>query len=260
MAVLPLLDADLWSWPHLRTVAAAVLGFTLASALVYVLNDIADRERDRAHHRKRLRPIASGRVTPWQAGALAALLLAGLVLLVATDVRSWWPLLTYLVVNVAYSFFLKHVPLLDLFAVAVGFVLRLVQGYTAVDAPPSGWLTLCVLSVCLLLILGKRRHELRVAGAVHRPALVGYTEHLLDQLLGLTAASALITYQLHASGVSRTALLTAPFALFALFRYLQIVLVHAGGGSPVRVLLRDGVMLANAGLWLLVLEGGSLYG
>jgi decaprenyl-phosphate phosphoribosyltransferase len=260
VALLPLLDVKLWGWPNLRHVATAVLGFILASALVYVLNDIADRDRDRLHVTKRLRPIASGRVTPWQAGGLALMLLAGLALVIGPDVASWWPLLTYLVVNLAYSFFLKHVPLLDLFAVAVGFVLRLVQGYTAIDASPSGWLTLCVLSVCLLLILGKRRHELRVAGAAHRPALAGYNEHLLDQLLGLTAASALITYQLYASSFSGTALLTAPFALFALFRYLQVVLVHSAGGSPVRVLLRDGVMLGNAGLWLLVLEGGSLHG
>ena len=257
--LLPLLDPALLRWGNAGRAGLAVLAFILASAAVYVTNDIADRARDRAHLTKRHRPIASGRVSPWTAGVLAALLVAGLAAVIGAAVTQWWPLLAYLVVNVAYSLVLKHVPLVDLFVVASGFVLRLVQGYVVIDAPSSGWLTLCVLAVCLLLILGKRRHELRAGGVAHRPALAGYNEHLVDQLLVLTAAITLITYQLYVSTFSATALLTVPFALFALFRYLQVVLVNAGGGSPVRVLLRDRVMLVNAALWLIVFEGGLLH-
>lgn len=260
VALLPLLDPALLQWGNLGRAGLAVLAFILASAAVYVTNDIADRERDRAHLTKRLRPIASGRISPWTAGVLAALLAVALAALIGGAVANWWPLLVYLVVNVAYSFLLKHVPLVDLFAVASGFVLRLVQGYVAVDSPPSAWLTLCVLGVCLLLVLGKRRHELRAGGAEHRPSLAGYNEHLVDQLLVLTAAITLITYQLYVYTFSAGALFTVPFALFALFRYLQVVLVNAGGGSPVRVLLRDRVMLVNAALWLLIYEGGLLHG
>jgi decaprenyl-phosphate phosphoribosyltransferase len=259
VVLLPLLDPALLRWGNAGRAGLAVLAFILASAAVYVTNDIADRARDRAHLTKRHRPIASGRVSPWTAGVLAALLAAGLAAVIGAAVTQWWPLLAYLVVNVAYSLVLKHVPLVDLFVVASGFVLRLVQGYVVIDAPSSGWLTLCVLAVCLLLILGKRRHELRAGGVAHRPALAGYNEHLVDQLLVLTAAITLITYQLYVSTFSAAALLTVPFALFALFRYLQVVLVNAGGGSPVRVLLRDRVMLVNAALWLIVFEGGLLH-
>ena len=258
--LLPLLDPALLGWSNLGRVALAVLAFTLASAAVYVINDIADRERDRVHLTKRERPIASGRVSLLTAGVVVVLLFAAELTVIGSAVNLWWPLLAYLAVNVAYSFLLKHVPLVDLFTVAFGFVLRLVQGYVVLSAPPSGWLTICVLGVCLLLVLGKRRHELKAGGAEHRPSLAGYNENLLDQLLVLTAAITLITYQLFVYTFSVTALLTVPFALFALFRYLQVVLVNAGGGSPVRVLLRDRVMLINAVLWLLVYEGGLLHG
>ncbi|BCJ50808.1 hypothetical protein Asp14428_22830 [Actinoplanes sp. NBRC 14428] len=230
--VLPLLDPALLGWRHAGRAGIAVLAFILASAVVYVANDIADRGRDRAHPTKRDRPIAAGRVSPWAAGALAVSLAAVLAAVVGPAMTEWWPLLAYLVVNAAYSFVLKHVPLVDLFVVALGFVLRLAQGYEAVGSPSSGWLTLCVLAVCLLLILGKRRHELRAGGVAHRPALAGYNESLLDHLLVLTAALALITYQLYVYTFSAAALFTVPFALFALFRYLQVVLVNAGAAVP----------------------------
>lgn len=258
--LLPLLDPGHLRWDTAGRAGLAVLAFVAASAAIYVTNDIVDRERDRAHVGKRHRPVASGRVSPWTAGGLATVLVLALAVLVAPSAAHWWPLPAYLLLNVAYSFALKHVPLVDLFAVASGFVLRLVQGYVAIQARPSGWLALCVLCVCLLLILGKRRHELRVAGPAHRPALTGYNEYFLDQLLVLTAGVTFVTYLLHVTAFSPTALFTAPCALFALFRYMQVVLVRAGGGNPVRVLLRDRVMIANAVLWVTILEGGALHG
>lgn len=176
----------------------AVLGFTLASALVYVVNDLADRERDRLHPVKRHRPIASGRVS-----TLAAFVLTGALALaltgwaVAGPAWQWWPTALYLALSLAYSQGLKHVPLVDAFIVATGFVLRLVQGALLIGAQMSEWLALCVFSLCLMLALGKRRHEMTAAGRAHRPALRGYTLAFLDHLVVLVAVLTAVSYVLY---------------------------------------------------------------
>lgn len=249
---LPLLGAD-WQWDAAARVGLAMAAFVLASSLVYVVNDIADVERDRRHPVKRHRPLASGRLSVRTAVALAvavAGLLAPVLIVLGPDAA--WPVLLYLVVNGAYSWKLKHLPLLDVFIVATGFVLRLLGGYQASGHPVAGWLVLTVLTLCLALILGKRRHELGVSGTGHRPALVGYSVHFLDLVLVLCSALTMVGYLLYLrteSGFEGGALLTAPCALFALFRYLQIVIVQSEGGNPVRTLLQDRVMITNSSLW-----------
>ncbi|MFD4906400.1 UbiA prenyltransferase family protein [Kitasatospora purpeofusca] len=253
---LPLLGADL-AWDTTARIAVAVGAFVLASSLVYVVNDLADVERDRRHPVKRHRPLASGRVAPRTAVVLALLLAALLApVLAAAGPGVAAPVLLYLGVNAAYSWRLKHLPLLDVFVVATGFVLRLLGGYGASGRPLSAWLVLTVLTLCLVLIVGKRRHELGVAGSGHRPALVGYSAHFLDLVLVLCSGLTVVGYLLYLrteSGYETGALLTAPLALFALFRYLQIVVVHAEGGNPVHTLLRDRAMLATAALWAALL-------
>ncbi|MFB7674255.1 UbiA prenyltransferase family protein [Kitasatospora purpeofusca] len=253
---LPLLGADL-AWDMSARIAVAVGAFVLASSLVYVVNDLADVERDRRHPVKRHRPLASGRVAPRTAVGLALLLAALLVpVLAVAGPGVAAPVLLYLGVNAAYSWRLKHLPLLDVFVVATGFVLRLLGGYGASGRPLSAWLVLTVLTLCLVLIVGKRRHELGVAGSGHRPALVGYSAHFLDLVLVLCSGLTVVGYLLYLrteSGYETGALLTAPLALFALFRYLQIVVVHAEGGNPVHTLLRDRAMLATAALWVALL-------
>lgn len=238
-------------------VGLAVLAFCVASSTVYVWNDIADRHRDRAHPVKRRRPIASGRVHPVPAAAfglaLSGLLLA--VMLLAPGI-AWWPLLVYLGLNIAYSRWLKQVPLLDMFVVAAGFGLRLVQGSVAVETAVSSWLLLTVFAVCLLLVLGKRRHEVTAAGAGHRSTLAGYSPQFLEHLMVLCGAVA-VTAGLLYLGDSRSAppnadallLLSVPLAIFGLARYLQLVVVRRDGGDPVR-LLRDPVILVTALLWM----------
>ncbi|MGW5425404.1 UbiA prenyltransferase family protein [Streptomyces sp. NPDC003943] len=253
---------------------AALAVFTLASALVYLVNDLGDRDRDRRHPEKRHRPIAAGRIGTATAvsfaAVLAALLLATVGLTVATGgagLADWWPVAAYLVLNAAYSRGLKHVPLLDVFIVALGFVLRLAQGCLASGNPVPSWLALGLFSLCLLLILGKRRHEMAVGGVLHRPALRGYTVGFLDQLLAFTAVLAAVSYVLHvqASPVfgahgPLVAVLTAPFALFGLARYLQLLVVDAGGGNPTRALFSDRMTVSNALLWAGLLAGAWLLG
>jgi hypothetical protein len=156
------------------------------------------------------------------------------------------------------------VPLLDVFLVSSGFALRLMQGYLATGTSVSGWLLTAVFTLCLLLTLGKRRQELRVSGGAHRPALRGYTVALTDQLMQLSAALTAGSYLLYlrneaplAGYTSVAAVLLTPLAIFGLFRYLQLVLVHDAGENPVRIVVRDPAMVANGALWA-VLSGALL--
>lgn len=253
-----LLTIPSWTAGRLASVGWSVVAFTLASAVVYVVNDIADRDRDRLHPVKRRRPVASGAVPVAAARLLAVTLLVPLAVVVTTagPVGGFWPIGVYLALNLAYSQGLKHVALLDVFMLAAGFVLRTVQGWRDTGVEPSSWLLVCVLCGSLLLGLGKRRHELTVGGERHRPALAGYSVGLVDQLLVLNAAVTVMTYLLFvdadlAAGPYRSAslLVSAPFALFALCRYLQVLLVQRQGGSPLRILLRDRAMVVNSLLW-----------
>lgn len=257
---LALLDPAALRPGPLYGVAWALLGFVLASALVYVINDIADRHRDRAHPTKRLRPIAAGRVPVPLAWAHAALLAGALITVALTGAAvPWWPLGAYLVLNIAYSRGLKHVPLVDVFIVAVGFVLRVVQGYLAAGVKVPAWLLIAVFAACLLMILGKRRHEVSAAGTAHRPALRGYSAQYLEYLIVLCAVLAISAFLMYLNTAvpppyTAAALLgSVPFALFALARYLQVVVVGGSGGEPVRVLLRDRAMVVNATLWAVLL-------
>ncbi len=260
---LPLLDTFQWGLPGLGRVAWAVVVFTLASSLVYVGNDVADRHRDREHPLKGSRPIASGRVSVAGAWFFATILLVCLLaLLAAQPAALWWPVLAYIALNVAYSRKLKHLPLFDVSTVAAGFALRLVQGYVALGEPVSGWLVVAVFALCLLLIVGKRRHELLTHGARHRPALRGYTVALTDHLLVLnavvmvTAALQYLSTEAPIQPYGTAALiLSTPFVMFGLARYLQVVLVRDGGGDPVKALLTDRVLLGAGLLWTGLISG-----
>lgn len=260
-----LLDLRGWSASAVARLAWAVAVFTVASALVYLLNDILDRHRDRAHPTKRLRPIAAARVSIRAASVLATVqigLLAGLLCL--QPWQRWWPVASYLALAAAYCLALKHVPLLEAFVVAIGFGLRLALGYVALDIDPSGWMLICVFSLCLLLTFGKRRQELVLTGGAHRPALRGYNLPLIDQLMMLSAVLSVGAYLLYLRTEAPlgehglvAAVLSAPLALFGVFRYLQLVLVDNSGDNPARLLLRDPALVANALVWA-ALSGGLL--
>ncbi|MGN9759104.1 UbiA prenyltransferase family protein [Streptomyces sp. SD31] len=254
---LALLTIPVWDAGTLAGIAWSTGLFVLASVAVYVLNDLLDRHRDGLHPVKRHRPLASGRLSVGTAlvflATVCALFAAGVTL--ASPARSW-PVLVYLGLNLAYSLRLKHIPLVDAFCVALGFVLRTLQGYTATGQPPSGWLLLSVFAVCLLFVFGKRRHELARGNAAHRPALRGYSVPYLDHLSVISATLATVGYllcirtdmALH-HGTATLVLLTAPCAFFAVFRYLQLLVVGHGGGDPVRTLSGDRLLLGSGLLW-----------
>jgi decaprenyl-phosphate phosphoribosyltransferase len=263
VVLLALAATPQWSIAALGRLAWSALVFTLAATTVYVANDIADRHRDRLHPQKRNRPIASGRVDLPTAvlfcGLLAGLLAAAMAV---GPSMGYWPVLVYLVLNAAYSRGLKHVPLIEVGIVAAGFVLRLSQGTLASGAGLSMWLLLATFSLCLVLILGKRRAELLAAGPAHRPALRGYSVAYLDQLIqlccGLTAVAGLL-YLTDEAALGRyetvATLLCIPFVLFGLSRYLQALVIDQGGGDPVRALLTDRRLAVAAALWSALFAG-----
>ncbi|WP_181871500.1 UbiA prenyltransferase family protein [Sphaerisporangium album] len=254
---LALLGTFPWNLAEVRGILPATVAFILASAAVYIGNDIADRHRDRHHPVKCHRPVAAGRVGLPAAYLYCAVLLALLGAIVARSPASYWPVLVYLALNVAYSRILKHIPLVDVGTVALGFVLRVVQGYEVTGARLPAWLLVTVFSMSLLLLIGKRRRELLEGGAAHRPALHGYSMELTNWLLQIASVLALVSGLMYLRDegpfgpqFGQTAMmLSTPFALFALFRYLQLQLVGEEGGDPVRILLRDRVMVANSMLW-----------
>lgn len=245
---LPLAGGAYWTWHTLSHMAWAVAVFTLAASAVYVINDMADRERDRLHPVKRARPIASGRVSVPVAIAMAVVLTAALAALAAAGPwRLAWPVALYLVLNLLYSHVLKHIALVDVFVVAAGFALRVVFGFLAGGIPLSVWLVLGVYAASVMISLGKRRQELDLGTLAdrHRPTLEGYSRPFVDQTVIVTAVFALLGY----AGFLRSdaaqpfgqlaLLLTMPFVLYGLFRYLQIVIMEGGGGNPTETLLRD---------------------
>ena len=254
---LALIDPAAWSRTALERVAWAIVVFVLASMLVYLFNDAVDRRLDRLHATKRNRPLAAGRISFALVVSYGLVVTAGFgVLVYVAPHGASWPVFGYLLLNVAYSSGLKHSPLLDIGAVSAGFVLRAVQGYVSADIPIAGWLLLTIFAGSLLLLLGKRRRELLEVGAEHRPSLRGYTVELTNQLMLLTGAlclSAALAYLLTEAPIAphgQTAMLiSAPFALYAVSRYLQLILVMEGGGDPVRTLFGDAALVVTVALW-----------
>jgi 4-hydroxybenzoate polyprenyltransferase len=245
----------------LRAVAAFAV-FCALSGVVYIFNDLADRTADQRHPLKRLRPIASGRLSSSTA-AIAATILGAVSLVAALLLTPMFALLsaTYLVLLVLYSLVLKHLVIIDALTIAAGFVLRAAAGAVAVFVPISHWLLVCTTLLALFLVLSKRRHELTLLadGAMtHRPILEEYSPYLLDQMIAVVTASTLVAYSLYATSaetaerLKTTRLgLTIPFVLYGIFRYLYLVHQKRAGGSPADLLLTDRPLLACVGLWAL---------
>jgi 4-hydroxybenzoate polyprenyltransferase len=235
------------------------LCFCVLSSSVYLMNDLVDIEKDRQHPRKRLRPLPSGQLSP----AVAAV--AAFVLAMVGLVGGWWIspwiggiLGLYVVQNIAYSFYLKNVVIVDVMVLSLGFLLRVIAGVVVVEVTNfSPWLYVCVTLLSLFLGFGKRRHEITLlagdAGS-HRASLQEYNVYLLDQLIGLVTTSTLVAYTLY-SFEAPTALagwrmlLTVPFVFYFIARYLYLIHVRKLGGAPDELLVKDRPLLINAALW-----------
>ena len=237
----------------------AVLAFCATASLVYVLNDIVDRERDRNHPQKKSRPIASGQVSVPQAFALAGVLLVPAMAIGASLGANVLALLGgYVVMNLAYSFTLKHVPLLDGMVVALGFILRIYVGTEAAGVLPSAWILLCTLFFSLFLAFGKRRAELNALGAdaaATRGVIRQYNVIMLDRFCNICVTLVIATYALFTvlSHPDHSLILTTPPVVFGLFRYLLLVEREEVGEAP------DVVLLTDRPIQLAILVWFSLY-
>jgi 4-hydroxybenzoate polyprenyltransferase len=260
--------------PAVGRVTVAFCVFCLAASAIYILNDLMDRERDRSHPRKRLRPLASGVVTPGQAIALmvACLVLAGVLTVwlaaripLAGDPFVRWGgsaalfvfcVVAYVALNALYSLWLKHVVLLDIFLIAAGYVLRALAGAFVIPVPISPWFYLCITFGALFLALGKRRAELLLLSDdaySHRRNLRDYTLPLLDQLITIVVTCALISYSLYTfqgENASHDLMLTIPLVVFGLFRYLYLIYVKEQGDRPDELLWRDRQIFVTIALWI----------
>jgi 4-hydroxybenzoate polyprenyltransferase len=249
----------------LYALAAFVL-LCLMSGAVYIMNDLADIENDRQHPRKRTRPLASGRLSPNIAAAAAILLAAGsLIAGLALSLPFGIILLAYLLTQIAYTLWLKHQVLIDVSIVATGFILRIAAGVAILEPVQrverfSPWLYVFGGFLALFLALGKRRHELVLLGAEagnHRAILREYNLDLIDRLIGIVTTSTLVSYSLYtflAEGLPENHLmmLTIPFVLYGVFRYLYLVHVRHEGGAPEEILLRDRPLQVTVALWGLI--------
>lgn len=248
--------------PHKTTQTLLVFGlFCAISSAVYLMNDLADRESDRLHPEKRHRPLAAGELQPWLAMVAAALLtILGVVGAFAMGPTArglpmvGYVVLAYLTLQLAYTFVLKHYLIVDVLAIAGGFVLRVLAGGAAIDEPISPYLYLSMIFLALFQGFSKRRHELEVLADVagsHRPSLDEYTVPLLDQFIGTAATATIVTYALYAITTPHrpehispnVLLLTVPFVIYAILRYLYLVQVRGMGGAPEEILLRDRPLL-----------------
>jgi len=241
---------------------AAFAVFCLLSGAVYLVNDLADRESDRQHPLKARRPIASGAL-PARAAAAAALALVAVALAAAWPIgdRFFAVAIAYLGLQLLYSGPLKHIMIIDVLTIAIGFVLRAAAGAIAVQVEISHWLLVCTILLALFLGLAKRRQEivlLAAAASNHRPILGEYSAYLLDQMIGVVTASTLIAYVFYTISPETQAKfgtpwlgLTIPFPLYGIFRYLYLVHQRDGGGSPADLLLTDRPLLICVALWAL---------
>lgn len=244
-----------------QAVAYVFLAFCCVSSGVYCLNDVRDREADKAHPSKRMRPVASGRVSPASAVVLGiVLIVGGFVVMAVLAPAALLPLSFYVAVNVAYTLFLKNISIVDVLVISLGFVLRVYAGAEAIGVVPTPWIQICAGLLALFIALAKRRDDVVLAiGTQHRGSLSGYTRLFLDVCIAVTLAALLVSYMIFTlmdDAMERLGseqlFVTVPFVVAGIFRYLQITLVFERSGSPTELVFKDGFLMAAVAGWLVV--------
>jgi 4-hydroxybenzoate polyprenyltransferase len=243
--------------------ALALVAFCCASSAVYLINDLRDREEDRRHPLKRLRPIAAGTLTV-PVAVLAVLVLVGAAAALSARLGRPFALVlgAYLLLNVLYTLWLKHMVILDVMSIAISFVLRVEAGSTATGIEVSRWLLLCTIFLSLFLAFSKRRHEITLLAheaSGQRPVLDHYSPAFLDQMINVVTASSVVSYALYCVAPetvekyhTQDLVFTIPLVLYGIFRYLYLMYQRPGERNPTEVILRDAPFLINILLWGLV--------
>lgn len=233
--------------------------FCFTSSSLYIFNDIKDLKEDKLHPEKKLRPIASGTISIYFAYALSSFLLfSSLIGSFLLNINFFYIIVIYTLLNISYTLFLKHVVILDVFIIATGFVLRAVSGAYILNVYISPWLLICTLLLALFLALSKRRYELNFLqeATKHRKILEEYSIQLLDEMISVVTASTVIAYSLYTftsktAAQSHNLMLTIPFVLYGIFRYLYLIHKKNLGGSPETILLKDKPLIINILLYIL---------
>jgi 4-hydroxybenzoate polyprenyltransferase len=252
-------DRKLTDVPSLVQTTAGFIIFCLLASVVYIVNDITDLEADRNHPKKKKRPLASGKLP------VAVALITAIIILAITIPLAYWlsppfalVLLCYFSLNLLYSKWLKHIPIIDVFVLASFYVLRVIAGLTLIEVERfSPWLYMVTTLLALYIGLGKRRAELTLLqenANQHRRVLEGYTIPLLDQLIIIVSATTIIAYSLYTFSApnlpeNHTMMLTIPFAIYGIFRYLYLIQVKQEGGAPEEILLSDRPLQITVLLW-----------
>ncbi len=243
-----------------KTVVAFV-SFCVISSALYILNDLKDIEEDKRHPVKSKRPLASGRLKKSYA-ILSFFVLSALAFILAVTLNINFLIVTlvYFFLQIAYSFWLKHVVILDVFVIATGFLIRVVAGGLAIEVSLSSWLLICTILLALFLAMGKRRHELVLLddeAKDHRPILKEYNPYFLDQMIAVVTASTVIAYCLYTISAetvakfgTRDLLYTVPFVLYGIFRYLYLIHQRHEGGTPETLIIKDKPLLIDIFLWI----------
>ena len=245
----------------IATTLIAFIAFCLASSSVYFLNDYRDIEEDRKHPTKKNRPLASGALPAW-VGLAGSLVLITATLALTISVLNTMALVViggYLLLNIAYSLGLKHIVIIDVLVIATGFVLRVLAGAAALSVMPSAWLVLCGVTISLFLGSTKRRAEVVLLGekaTEHRKVLAYYSTAFLDQMISAVTAATIVGYVLYTVDSrtieiagSRALLLSVPFVLYGIFRYLYLVYHAESGSDPTRTVFTDIPLLVTGALW-----------
>lgn len=244
--------------PLLKTLAGFVL-FCLLSSTIYIINDLVDIDKDRQHPTKRNRPLPSGQLSP-QVAIIAAIVIGAIGIPLAFWLEPYFGIIAlgYVIMMIAYSFWLKNIVLIDVMTIAAGFVLRVMAGAVLVQVERfSPWLYVCTTLLALFLAVGKRRNELFLLkdnANSHRAILNEYSMDFIDEMIAIISAATLIAYSLYTFSAENlpedhSMMLTIPFVLYGLFRYLYLIHVKNMGGAPEEIVLRDKALMAALGLW-----------
>lgn len=252
-------DRQLTNWPATLTTLIGVFLFCMLSGAVYLINDVFDKEADQNHPTKKNRPIASGKL-PTNVAIITAVIIIAISLYWAFHLSTTFGVIStvYFFLNLAYSFKLKHIPLIDVMVIATGFVLRVGAGVSLIQVERfSPWLYVCTTLLALFIGFGKRRAEivcLSENATQHRKVLDGYSLEFLDQLITIVSGTAIVAYSLYTFSApnlpeNNSMMLTIPFVLYGLFRYLYLIKIQKSGGAPEDLVLSDRPLQLCILLW-----------
>lgn len=247
--------------PLLIDTIIAFISFSLITSAIYVLNDYCDIEEDRKHPKKKNRPLASGKISQFEAIVIMAILsFVGFILMIIYFPESVVILVLYVILNIVYSFHLKHIAILDVAIVAIGFVLRLFVGSSVTDIKLSMWIVMMTFLLALFMALAKRRDDVLIflkTGKKMRKVIDGYTLQFLDILMAIMASIVIVAYIIYTTSSevverfhSQYLYLTAFFVILGIMRYLQVTFVYLDSGSPTKIVLKDRFMQLTIVAWI----------